>query len=250
MIKELVVRKSGREGTVFESGETIAYSEMKGIYKKGETVLVFISEPNETETAANAAANPGEPVGEPTGKIAAANAEAAIEAETAAADADSAASEKNARCRAGISAKIYNYMKTTDRYKVGDTVRGLVYELKSEMGAFVAVDDCYHGMIPLNEMYKEIKVGNRIEARVTKITDGKLRLSVRKRAKDQLEDDVQVVLEALRKGGGTLYLSDETPPEIIRRKLNLSKKAFKRAVGRLLSTERIELNEDSVSLIK
>lgn len=199
MICEWIVLKSGKEGTLFEGGVHIPYSEMKGHYKKGEKILVFV--PDSAE-----------------------------------------AGER-------VSAKIYNYMQTTDRYKVGDTVPGIVYEMKEEMGAFVAVDDRYHGLIPLNELYKEVQVGRRIEARVTKVTDGKLRLSVRKRAKDQLEEDVEVIVEALRKGGGVLYLSDETPPEIIKRKLNLSKKAFKRAVGRLLSTGRIAINEDSIELI-
>ncbi len=202
MIKELKVISSGRDGTVFEGGISIPYSEMRGIYKKGGKLLVYIAEGDEDEQGVSR-----------------------------------------------TSAKIYNQLLTTDKYKVGDTVQGIVYELKPEMGAFVAVDDVFHGLIPLNEMYKEVKVGVRIDARVTLVTDGKLRLSIRKRAKEQINSDIEVVLAALKKGDGVLYMNDDTSPEIIKRRLNLSKKAFKRAVGRLLSEGKIFVDEDSIRLI-
>lgn len=254
MIKELIVKKSGREGTLFESGEKIPYSEMKGLYKKGDKVLVFVPD-EESETDQDSESNKGYESDEGLGKCAEAGcSHKERKQEYEQERKQDKESRQDKECKQDkeyaprISAKIYNYLLPTDRFKVGETVEGLVYELKPEMGAFVAVEDRYHGLIPLNEMYREIKVGSRLELRITKITDGKLRLSVRKRAKDQLDEDVETVLEALRKGGGILYMNDDTPPEVIKRKLNLSKKAFKRAVGRLLSTGKIEIEEDAISL--
>lgn len=193
MIREMIVEKSGRQGTVFEGGWSIPYAEMKGIYKKGEKVLLYVSEDEKV-----------------------------------------------------VSAKIYNYMQDCESHRVGDTVPVLIYEMKPEMGAFAAVEDRYHGLIPLNEIYREVKVGSRMEARVTKIDQGKMRLSIRKRAADQLETDMESILYALAKGGGVLYLTDNTEADIIKRKLNMSKKAYKRAVGRLLSKGEVVLGEDCI----
>ncbi|MDN5352245.1 MAG: uncharacterized protein PWQ12_1165 [Clostridiales bacterium] len=150
------------------------------------------------------------------------------------------------------SMKLYNHLETAgDAFKVNMHVKGLVYEIKPEMGAFVAVDGRYHGFIPKHELYKEIKPGAQIEARVTKIReDGRLNLSIREKAALQIHSDVDVIVEALKKEGGELFLNDESEPELIKRKLNLSKRAFKRGVGRLLKEGRIEMLESGIRLIR
>ncbi|MBM7562278.1 CvfB family protein [Fusibacter tunisiensis] len=146
--------------------------------------------------------------------------------------------------------KIYNHLTVQENMKVGDHVKGTVYELSNEMGAFVAVENQFHGMIPKHEIYKEIKEGAQITARITKIReDGKINLSIRERAQIQINDDVQLILDALESSEGILYLNDDTPPEIIKKRLNISKRAFKRAVGKLLKEGKIELFEDGIRLI-
>ena len=47
---------------------------------------------------------------------------------------------------------------------------------------------------------------------------------------------------------GVLPFNDRVEPEIIRREFNLSKNAFKRAVGHLLKEGKVEVNEDSIRL--
>ena len=43
-------------------------------------------------------------------------------------------------------------------------------------------------------------------------------------------------------------LNDYSSPKAIRKELNMSKSAFKRAVGRLLKMEKIEFIEDGIKL--
>jgi predicted RNA-binding protein (virulence factor B family) len=125
-----------------------------------------------------------------------------------------------------------------------------VYEIKPEMGAFFAVDDAYHGLIPKHELYKEIKEGAKLEARITRVReDGKVNLSIREKSAVQVNDDVDLLLKVLNDAGGILYLNDESEPEDIKRKLNLSKRAFKRAVGRLLKDGKIQILEDGIKMI-
>lgn len=147
------------------------------------------------------------------------------------------------------SARIYDCLEDSGLHRVGDRVEGIVYQINKQMGAFVAVEDRYHGLIPLNEMYNEVVPGHRLEARVTRINEGKLRLSVRPSGREKIADDTELLYEELRRSGGEIFLTDDSDPEIIKRRLNMSKKAFKRAVGRLLKLDKIELKPDAVALI-
>ncbi len=235
MIKELKVLNCGKHGAKFEGGIEIPYNEMKGIYKRGEKVLVYVADDEARGVLKNDSKK--DLKGEKSQTL-------------SPSDAVFMKDSRDGETAPITSAKIYNQLVPTDKYKVGDTVQGIVYEKKSEMGAFVAVDDLYHGLIPLNELYKEVAIGNRIEARVTKVTDGKLRLSVRKKAKEQMDIDAAMLREELKKSGGVLYLTDDSDPAVIKKRLNLSKKAFKRAVGRLLKQGKIELKADSIELIR
>ena len=88
-----------------------------------------------------------------------------------------------------------------------------------------------------------------MEARVTKIKeDGKLDLSIRKKAYKQMDEDVDAILEKLNSNGGKLYLNDNSDPRAIKELLNMSKNAFKRAVGRLLKEGKIEFIEKGIKL--
>ena len=147
--------------------------------------------------------------------------------------------------------KIFNHLKDGTHFKVGEHVKGTIYELKPEMGAFFAIEDTYHGLIPKHELYKEIKEGAKLEARITRVReDGKVNLSIREKSAVQINDDVDLLLKVLDDAGGILYLNDESEPEDIKRKLNLSKRAFKRAVGRLLKEGKIQILEDGIKKIE
>ncbi len=146
--------------------------------------------------------------------------------------------------------KIYNHLETASgQYHVNDHVKGIIYELKPPMGAFVAIDDCFHGFVPNHELYPDMKVGKRLSFRVTKIReDGRLNLSAKEKSSVQIFSDIDIILNALKEGDGILYLNDDSDPEHIRKRLNMSKRAFKRSVGHLLKEGKIEILEDGIKL--
>lgn len=145
---------------------------------------------------------------------------------------------------------IYKYLSSESPYRENDRVRGIIYSIKNDMGAFVAIDNKYHGLIPLNELYGNYKCGDEVEVRVTKVReDGKLDLSLREKAHKQTNEDVKVILEKLKFVGGILPLDDHSSPDKIKDELNMSKSAFKRAVGRLLKERKIKLTEKGIELL-
>lgn len=143
--------------------------------------------------------------------------------------------------------KVYHYLRTDSEYKKDDKVTGVVYEISKNFGAFVAVDDEYSGLIPIKEMYGEIRVGDVVDARVTAVKeDGKLDLSIREKAYLQIEKDAQKVMEIIESYDGVLPFNDKASPEIIKRETQMSKNEFKRAVGHLLKNGKIEIRESAI----
>jgi len=144
---------------------------------------------------------------------------------------------------------LYDLLSNDAPYKVNDRVRGTIYKISNEFGAFVAVDNKYHGLIPNKELYGSYNEGDNLEVRIKSIrSDGKLELSMRKEAYNEIEGDAQKIMEALQANGGKLPLNDKSAPEVIKVEMNMSKNAFKRAVGRLLKEGAITITEVGIEL--
>ncbi len=147
--------------------------------------------------------------------------------------------------------KVYPYLKKGSPYQIGDSVRGHVYEVSDHFGAFVAVDDCYSGLVPRWEAAGALKAGDEITARVTNVKeDGKLDLSIREKAYREIDNDAEHVLRVIEEFEGVLPFNDKASPETILREFGLSKNAFKRAVGHLLKEGKIEITENRIFLKK
>jgi predicted RNA-binding protein (virulence factor B family) len=151
--------------------------------------------------------------------------------------------------RISSTTDIEKYLTTDSPYKNGDQVTGTVYQVKKEMGAFIAVDNQYVGLIPKNEYFHDLRNGDVVEARVVEAReDGKLTLSPRKAAYKQMNTDAEILLEMLEKKNGFIPLNDNSSPEQIKYHLNMSKAAFKRAIGALLKQGKVEQTEDGLRL--
>ena len=145
------------------------------------------------------------------------------------------------------SMKVYESLRSDSSYQKDDEVFGRVYEISENFGVFVAVDDCYSGLIPAKEAQGKYRVGDILNLRVTRVQeDGKLDLSDKEKIPQQMEKDAEVVMKVIEEFEGVLPFNDKVSPEIIKREFGLSKNAFKRAVGRLLKQGRIEITENRI----
>ncbi len=145
---------------------------------------------------------------------------------------------------------VYHDLKTDSPYKKEDRVTGTVYEISPNFGAFVAVDDMYSGLIAKKELFGEVTVGEQITARVIQVKeDGKLDLSIREKAYLQISADAEKIADLIDRFGGALPFNDKANPEVIRRETGMSKNEFKRAVGNLLKSGRIEITERGIRKI-
>ena len=85
---------------------------------------------------------------------------------------------------------LFKVLRTDSPYKVNDLVKGTVFSLKRGLGAMVAVDGKYLGLIHEGELIKPLHSGQTVEVRVSNIKeDGKLDLSLKDAPKLQIDKD-------------------------------------------------------------
>ena len=145
--------------------------------------------------------------------------------------------------------KVRDLLSTNSPYKENDKVKGTIYSINRDIGAFVAVDDKYDGLIPKWELLGAYEVGETIEVRVTQVkADGKLDLSLRDRSHIQIDKDSEAILSKLKEKSGFLPLNDKSDPALIRKELGMSKSSFKKAIGGLYKEGIITLGDNGIKL--
>lgn len=144
---------------------------------------------------------------------------------------------------------IYDHLATGAPYQKNSQITGTIYQINPEIGAFVAIDNKYKGLIPRTEYFSELRIGDRIQARVIRVReDGKLDLSPRRVSHVQMDVDAQILIKLMHENQGKLPLSEKASPIDIENKLHMSKAAFKRAVGSLLKSQKIIKTADGFKL--
>lgn len=147
--------------------------------------------------------------------------------------------------------KVYEYLLNNSPYKKDDRVNGVVYEVIESFGAYVAVDNKYSAMIPNKELHKPLRAGELITARVTKVKeDGRLDLSLREKTPVQMDSDALIIYRDLMKNGGHLPLGDKSSPEEIKEHYQMSKAAFKRAIGHLYKDKKITIEPNGIRIVR
>jgi uncharacterized protein len=133
--------------------------------------------------------------------------------------------------------------KDAGNFEQDQWVDGEAWRRDPEIGVFVIVERSYLGLLPVHEPCS-LRRGDEARFRITNILpDGKMELSLRAHAHEQLSDDAEHVLACLKRPGAP-QVGDRSSPELIHDYFGLSKKAFKRAVGRLLKAGTVELGPE------
>ena len=147
--------------------------------------------------------------------------------------------------------RVYPLLSTNSPYQKDDEVQGIIYDISDNFGTFVAVDNQFSALIPKKDSFGNFRVGQIITARVAGVkSDGKLDLSVKDKIPMQMDKDAELILQKMEQLGGMLPFTDKADPELIKRDFNMSKNAFKRAIGRLLKEKKIQINENNITVIK
>jgi len=120
----------------------------------------------------------------------------------------------------------------------------------TEKGANVIINGVHKGLIYLEDIFEDIRTGDRIKAFVKKIRDdNKIDIVIQSPGYKSIEPNAQYILDELKATGGFLPLHDKSSPETIKENLGLSKKSFKKAIGSLYKNKQIVIKEDGIELL-
>ena len=131
--------------------------------------------------------------------------------------------------------------------KDGDEVALMIREF-TDLGAKVIVNELYDGLLYRDELRAGLHRGTRLRGFVKHVReDGKIDVTLRRVGAEGIVEARERILAELARSG-ELPLHDDSPPELIRERLGMSKKTFKRAVGGLYKEGLIEPPEGGIRL--
>ena len=130
----------------------------------------------------------------------------------------------------------------------GDEV-DIFFTGQGDLGWNVIINDKYKGLVYFNEVFQEIKPGDYSVGFVKNIReDNKIDVSLRKYGYSGIEPFAVEILDELTANSGFIPLNDKSSPDEIKIRFEMSKKAFKKAIGSLYKKKIIRIEEDGIYL--
>ncbi|WP_067836220.1 CvfB family protein [Amphibacillus sediminis] len=127
-------------------------------------------------------------------------------------------------------------------------ISGRVFRTGKE-GAVIITEQGYRGFIHHSERKDDLRLGEWVQGRVIKVKhDGTLNISLLPRKQDARDTDAETIYQYLIAHNGTMPLDIKSSPELIQSTFNISKAAFKRAMGKLYKEGKIK-QEDGLTLL-
>jgi predicted RNA-binding protein (virulence factor B family) len=122
---------------------------------------------------------------------------------------------------------------------------------QTPLGYKVIAENQYEGMLFSNEIFENIKVGDRKKVYIKSVRkDFKLDLSLQPIGKQAKIGEAEgTILNLLKEAEGELAFTYKSDAEEIKKVFGLSKKNYKRTLTELIESKKIELTENSIKLL-
>lgn len=126
----------------------------------------------------------------------------------------------------------------------------LVYR-KTDIGYVMIINNLHTGVLHNNEVYRDIKIGDRFKGFVKKILlNNKIDVLIGKPGYQRVEDEAGKIVRLLQENDGYLPYHDKSSPEDIYSFFGMSKKTFKMTIGALYKEHKIELAKTGIKLVE
>lgn len=134
--------------------------------------------------------------------------------------------------------------------KLGEEVDLMVYDI-TDLGYKVVINEKHEGLLYKNEVFSSIRVGDTVKGYIKAIReDGKIDVRLQRSGIKGIEPTSQKIMDKLLANKGVLRLNDNSDPADIIAELQMSKKAFKKAIGNLYKQRLIRIAGDGIHLVE
>ncbi|MEG1615859.1 MAG: S1-like domain-containing RNA-binding protein [Bacteroidales bacterium] len=148
------------------------------------------------------------------------------------------------------SAKLNKFLDNTPPdYKSNQEV-DLIIMKQTDLGFKVIIDGLHSGMIYHNQIFKPVKVGDKMKGYVKEVRpDEKIDVMLQPQGYQKVVGSLEnEIMDQLAENEGFLPFTDKSDPDVIMAEFHCSKKNFKKALGALYKQNRIELLENGIKL--
>lgn len=148
------------------------------------------------------------------------------------------------------SAKVEHYLSTDfPPYHPGDEVDLLIWQ-KTDLGFKVIIDNNFAGLVYQDQVFKQIRTGERMRGYIAAVRpDGKIDVTLQPTGRRQTADFAETLLQYLETHQGFCDLGDKSDAEDIKRRFQVSKKVYKKAIGDLYKRRLIMIEKDGIYLL-
>lgn len=134
---------------------------------------------------------------------------------------------------------IQSISTTATRKDFNKNIQGHIYRT-AKVGSWVYTIEGYKGFIHETQRIQEPRLGEKIEGRIIDVKeDGTINVSLLARKEDSQEQDADRILNYIMSRNGAMPYNDKSMPEDIQERFQLSKGAFKRALGKLMKEGKV-----------
>ena len=133
--------------------------------------------------------------------------------------------------------------------KHGTAVDVLIWQ-KTDLGFKCIVDNRYQGQLYDDQVFQQLHTGDRLTAYIDHVReDGKIDLTLQPTGRRHTLDFAEVLLRYLYEHDGRCELGDKSPAEAIYARFQVSKKAYKKAIGDLYKRRLIQITDKGIALV-
>jgi uncharacterized protein len=120
----------------------------------------------------------------------------------------------------------------------------------TDLGFMMIINQQHTGVLHKNEIFKKIEIGDTFKGFVKGITeDNKIDVLLGKPGYQKVDDELNLILDALKKSKGFLPYNDKTDAALIYDTFGMSKRTFKMSIGKLFKEKVIEISDKGIKLL-
>ncbi|WP_413302110.1 S1-like domain-containing RNA-binding protein [Bacillus sp. 1P10SD] len=125
------------------------------------------------------------------------------------------------------------------REQFNKNVQGHIYRT-AKVGSWIYTLEGFKGFIHESQRPQEPRLGEKVEGRIIDVKeDGTVNVSLLARKEESQDNDADRIYDYLLGRNGAMPYNDKSTPEDIQDRFNLSKGAFKRALGKLMKDGKV-----------
>lgn len=151
--------------------------------------------------------------------------------------------------RIAASAKLDRFLlDEAEGLEQGQQVSLLIAD-RTDLGVKAVVNHRFWGLLYHDSLFKPVRKGDSVDGFIKRIReDGRIELSLERPGYDKVGGVAEEILKRLRDAGGSLPLSDKSPPDVIAAEFQVSKGVFKQAIGALYKKRLIHIEKGGIRL--